>query len=253
MAENWLREVFPNTPKEILPLNPKMNNPGLMAVLTKFKSFVKGLIIYDPLLEKGTIEAATTIAGQTDGLVVSPSIALELKEFNFPVLKDLRELQFKNNISVLQWLKANYFEKANKQVAFTWSDGSTDRRSWGAANKDYVVANRLFTFYLNNEDKEERRQYSTIIKEYPAGTPVMGWADERFADALFASYGYFMVPYISVENLSVMSSYPSVSGKKPKPKVYPLSNNSVYNAFQVADGDKLHQSLVTNFVAAKKY
>jgi len=244
MAENWLREVFPNTPKEILPLDPKMNNPGLMAVLTKFKSFVKGLIIYDPLLEKGTIEAATTIAGQTDGLVVSPAFALELKEFYFPVLKDLRELQFKNNISCLQWLKANYFEKANKQVAFTWSHMSTDRRSWGAANKDYVVANRLFTFYLNNEDKEERRQYSTIIKEYPAGTPVMGWADERFADALFASYGYFMVPFISVENLSVMSSYPSVSGKKPEPKVYPINNNSVYIAFQVADGDNLEHSLM---------
>ena len=244
IAGTWLKEVFEAVPKEVLKTNPKIVNPGLMVLVAKFKSFIKGLIIYDPNLEDATIEAATTIAGQTDGLVVSPEIASLLKGYNFPVLKDLRELRFKDNIDCLAWLKTNYFKNANKQMAFTWSHMNTGKSSWGAANKDYVVANRLFTFYLNIENKAESKLYASVIKEYPAGTPVMGWTDERFADKLFADQGYFMVPVIAVENLSVFSSYPSVSGQQPKPKAYPVSNNAVYISFQVPDGDNLLHTIV---------
>ena len=244
MAGTWLKEIFNTTPKETLTINPGMTNPGLNTLLTKFKPFVKGLIIFDPGLEDATIEAATTIAGQTDGIVVSPVLALELKEYNFPVLKDLRELHFSSNIGCLQWLKANYFANANKQVAFTWSHMSTDKKSWGAANKDYIVANRLFTFYLDIENERERGYYDYILNEYASGTPVMGWTNESFANPLFGDLGHFMVCFIGTENLSVMSSYPSVSGKQPKPKVYPIKNNAVYIAFQVPDGDNLKHAMV---------
>lgn len=114
----------------------------------------------------------------------------------------------------------------------------------GAANKDYVVANRLFTYYLDIKNKEESQQYSTIVKKYPAGTPVMGWTDEIWADKLFSNMGYFMVPFIAVENLSVMASFPSASGAQPIPKAYPVSNNAVYIAFQVPDGDNLLHTMV---------
>lgn len=244
MAATWLKEIFSNTPKETLAIDAKALNPGLMALLPLFKSYIKGLIIYDPEVEAATIEAATTIAGQTDGLVVSPALYLQLSTFGFKTITDLREQHFANNISCLKWLKANCFKQANKQVAFTWSHMGTDKNSWGAANKDYVVANRLFTFYLNIENKEESHQYSSIIKEYPAGTPIMGWTDERFADRIFADDGYFMVPMIAVENLSVMSSYPSIKGLQHKPKAYPIKNNAVYIAFHVPDGDNLLHTLV---------
>lgn len=244
MAESWLKEIFNDIPQRKLPLKKEMPNPGLRASLDEFGPLVKGIIIYDDSLKEATIEAATTIAGQTNGVVVSPALATQLADYHFSVIQDLRLFKFKNNISCLQWLKLHYFKNANKKVAFTWSHMTTDKTSWGAANKDYVVANRLFTYYLNIRDKEESKAYSSILSEYPAGTPVMGWTDEIFADKLFASQGYFMVPYISVENLSVHSSFAAVSGKQTGPKVLPISNNAVYIAFHVPDGDNLLHSMV---------
>ena len=46
----------------------------------------------------------------------------------------------------------------------------------------------------------------------------MGWTDELKADKLFADYGYVMIPFISVENMTVMSSFPSVQGTPIEPK-----------------------------------
>lgn len=217
VADVFLEEILSDIPQERLSLNEKIENPGFYSLFYKFKSFIEGLIIFDPDLEQATIEAGTTIAGQTDSIVVSPEIYESLKDENIPVIENLREYNFKDNIECLKWLKENYFSKANKEVAFTWSHMTTDQKSWGTANKDYVVANKLFTFYLNVED-EERDHYQDIVNEYPPGTPIMGWADESWSDEYFASLGYFMVPYISVENLTVMSSFPTSSeNAQPEP------------------------------------
>jgi len=244
MGKVWLNEIFKDQPQQVLKLAPKTKNPGFTALINKYRSFVKGIIIYDPALEQATIEAATTIAGQTDGVIVSPAIAEALTSYKFKVIEDLRKYSFRKNLACLNWLKANYFEKSNKQVAFTWSHMTTDKKSWGGANKDYVVANRLFTYYLDIKDKDESRHYIDVIKEYPKGTPIVGWTDEIFADNLFAEQGCFMVPFISVENMTVMSSFPSVTGKQPEPKASPVSENAVYIAFHVPDGDNLLHTML---------
>jgi hypothetical protein len=243
MGDIWLHELFSKIPKEVLARDTTQQNPGFLALLARYPKAAKGIIIYDHSLEDATIEAATTIAGQTDGLILSPELAEQVKSYNFPVIADLRG-KFTNDLDCLNWLIANYFAGANKQVAFTWSHMSTGLQSWGAANKDYVVANRLFTYYLNIENEGERNHYADIVKLYPAGTPIMGWTNELSADHLFATLGYFMVPCIAVENLSVMSSFPSVKGNQPPPKVYPIKANAVYVACLISDGDNLEHSLV---------
>ncbi len=243
VAEKWLTEVYADLPQERLALGGGPN-PGFRALLERFGDVVKGWIVYDPRLEDATIEAATTIAGQTDGVVVSPELLDELKPLALPVLADLRDPAFADNVACLTWLKENWFAGASHQVAFTWRMVGTGEKSWGAANKDYVVANRLFTFSLDVSKAEESQRYAEILFEYPPGTPVMGWSDEMWADALFNRLGYFMVPCISVENLTVHASFPSTSMVAPEPKVLPLDPGAVYLAFFVADGDNLLHSLV---------
>jgi len=244
MGRVWLREIFSALPARELQTDPRQENPGFLALVADYKSYIKGLIIYDPALEEATIEAATTIAGQTDGIIVSPGLAKQLKAFGFPVIQDLRG-KFKNNMACLDWLKANYFATANHQVAFTWSHMTTDKKtSWGGANKDYVVANRLFTFFLNIQNDTERKYYTNIINEYSPGTPILGWTDELKADRMFAEMGYFMVAMIAVENLTVMSSFPSVTGRQPAPVALPVHSNDTFVACFVPDGDNLEHSLV---------
>lgn len=244
MGQFWLDEIFDDMPFEKLELDVRQSNPAFKALLAKYKDFVKGVVIYDPSLEQATIEAATTIAGQTDALILSPSLYEEVKGYGFHVIEDLRG-RFRSNIECVDWLLANYFEGANKDVAFTWSHMNLDfEESWGAANKDYVVANRLFTFYLDITVPDECHYNETVIKRYPAGTPIVGWTDELWADKLFADYGYVMVPLISVENMTVMSSFPDVQGKPIEPKAYDVDENTVVIAFLISDGDNLLHTMV---------
>lgn len=244
MGQFWLDRVLQDISQETLTLDAMKSNPAFSALVEHYKKYIKGVVIYDPALIEATIEAATTIAGQTDALIVSPRLYEEVKKYGFPVIQDLRG-RFKSNIECVDWLVENYFETANRDVAFTWSHMTTDfQESWGAANKDYVVANRLFTYFLDIQDHEECAYYENIVKKYPAGTQIMGWTDELKADKLFADYGYFMVPFISVENMTVMSSFPSVKGTPLKPQVYEAEPNTVYIALLVSDGDNLLHTMI---------
>lgn len=244
MGQFWLDQVLTDIPQQTLSLDTRQENPAFRAMVEQYKDRIKGVVIYDPALVEATIEAATTIAAQKDGLILSPRLYEQVKAYGFPVIEDLRG-KFKTNIECVDWLVANYFETANRDVAFTWSHMTTDfAESWGAANKDYVVANRLFTYFLDIQAHDECMYYENIVKKYPAGTQIMGWTDELKADKLFADYGYFMVPFISVENMSVMSSFPSVEGTPIEPIDYKAEPNTVYIAMLVADGDNLLHTMI---------
>lgn len=68
VSQDWIREgLFKDIKVEYLNGVPD-ENPGFTALLQHDKRFAKGLIIYDRKLVQATIEAATTIAGQTDGI-----------------------------------------------------------------------------------------------------------------------------------------------------------------------------------------
>lgn len=244
MGQFWLDNVLGDIPSEKLSPDMSQHNPAFKALLARYKECIKGVVIYDPELPQATIEAATTIAGQTDALIVSPSLYKEISDYGFPVVENLVG-KFHNNIECVDWLLANWFEGACHDVAFTWSHMTLDyEKTWGAANKDYVVANRLFTFYLDITVPEECHHNETVIKRYKPGTPIMGWTDELWADKLFADYGYVMVPMISVENMTIMSSFPSVEGKPFEPKVYDVDENTVLIAFLISDGDNLLHTMV---------
>lgn len=245
MGQRWLDEgLFNDIEKDIVKADEGAN-PGFASLLKRYKGSVKGLIVFDPKLEDATIEAATTIAGQTDGVVVSPAMVDELAGYGLPVLADLRENAFKDNVAVLKWLLEKWFAGANHELAFTWSHMTTDARSWGAANKDFVVAHKLFTFSLDINSETDRPHFAEVFSRYPQGTPVMGWVNETpYTYASIQDYGYFIVPYITTENLTVQSAFPSVKGTPITPKAAPIDEKAVYIAFFVADGDSLKHSMV---------
>ncbi len=243
VSERFLTELYSDIAIEFMKGGNDPERPGYSGLVRKFGKYIKGLIIWDPRLDQATIEAATTIAGQTDGIVVSPAMAEKLTE-EFPTIVDLREFGFHTNSDCLDWLLIHWMAGANKDFAFTWSHMTLDDKSWGAANKDYVVANRLFSYYLDITKDEEKECYRKVLEHYKPGTPILGWTDERWSDALFMKLGYFMVPYISAENITVHSSFPPTTGNALRPVPAPIINNGVYVAFFIADGDNLLHSMV---------
>ncbi len=252
VARSLLDMLYRELPTEHLAPADDVDWPGFLSMWERYAEHVTGLIIWDPGLAQATIEAATTIAGQTGALPVSPALARELCSRGAEVQIDLRDQRFLGNVAVLEWLLDRYFADANHEVAFTWSHMTTGADSWGAANKDYVVAHRLFSFYLNIFDEDERSHYADVVRQYPPGTPIMGWTDELVADQLFAGLGYFMVPYISVENLTVHSAFPSLdaSGRQPMPGPASWRDGCIYASMQLCDGDNLLHSMVYQVDAA---
>ena len=134
MGQFWLDRVLTDIPQETLTLDKTKTNPAFTAMVERYKDKIKGVVIYDPNLVQATIEAATTIAAQTDGLIVSPALYEQVKPYGFPVIQDLRG-KFRSNIECVDWLVENYFDSACHDVAFTWSHMTLDfEESWGAAN-----------------------------------------------------------------------------------------------------------------------
>jgi len=245
-ALQWLDHIYADIPKETLEPADSAEYPMLLSLMKRYGYLLKGAVIYDPDLEQATIELATTIAGQKDYLITSPALYEQLlaQGYVFPETKDLRACSFRSNVECLNYALEHYFENANHKVAFTWSHMTRGPESWGGANKDYVVANRLFTYYLNIFDQEERAHYQDVLERYPKGTPILGWTDEIVADGLFASLGMMMIPFISVENMTVASSFPPAELPPYRPECPELEEDAVYIVFQVADGDNLEHSLV---------
>src|SRR6266566_7207653 len=72
----WLNTSFASVSHDA---PPAANNDVLEALLITHRSSVQGMIIYDPDFID-SINIATTLAGQRDGIVVSPAQAQELQQ-----------------------------------------------------------------------------------------------------------------------------------------------------------------------------
>jgi len=219
---------------------------ALLPLIDRFETYIAGLIIWDPELEAATINAAVTIAGQTDGLAVSPSLARYLQQrYDWPVIEDLRSHRFVDDSAVLDWSLEHWMPGANKEIAAVWTPVSMRGTSWGSSFYDYVVANRLFTWSINERSEEQRAHCAVVLPHYAPGTPFIGWISERYVGELFHGAGYYMAPIMAVENLTVHASFPSSEGVpvQAAPQPAPLHDDAVYISMQVTDGDNLMMAM----------
>src|SRR5581483_1091676 len=92
----WLSQAFGFVPQERASVS---GDEALNGLLTTYGDTIQGGIIYDPDLVD-TINIATMLAGQRDGIVVSPEQAANLQ---LPVLLDLRTYGWKNRLQVYRW------------------------------------------------------------------------------------------------------------------------------------------------------
>src|SRR6266704_1207353 len=93
-AAFWLKEVFTDVPHDVSPVE---GDDVLKPLLDSYRSYIQGLIIYDPNCID-SINVATTLAGLRDSIVVSPALAetLQGQPYQLPVVADLRIYRWKN-------------------------------------------------------------------------------------------------------------------------------------------------------------
>jgi len=224
-----------------------------MSLLDRFRDSYKGVVITDPNLPASK-NVATMIASVKDGLVVSPRIA---KQLSLPVLDDLRG-RWQTSVEAYRWAFDNLWPKLNHHViACSWPDH--------LALRDYLVANRVFIFWLSGaldgarkyaSPNDEVRLMEELLAKMPVNIPVMSYPyagkdvgiGEGPGVSLFAEFGKYLVGTIDTSNLTVHSGIRIEQlRQKPAPPAPQVQADKVYFSYIISDGDNLPVLTSGNF------
>ncbi len=214
-------------------------------LLARFRSAVKGMVVYDPALP-ATRNVATMLAGVHDAVVASPRLARQLR---LPIVADLRG-RWKKSVDAYRWALDTLWNQMNHHlVACSYPDH--------LALRDYLVQHRVFIFWVSgpidgtrpySDPNAEARLAEEILSRMPPNTAVLSypWAGKDIGMGegpgvtLFAEFGKYLVGTINCANLSVHSGIRiDRFQQKPAPQAPPLQENKVYVSFVISDGDNL--------------
>src|SRR6266705_7003378 len=257
-AAFWLNEVFAQIPYDV---SHVVGNDVLSAMLTSYGSYIRGLIIYDPNCVE-SINIATMLAGQRDGVVVSPAQAdaLQGPPHQLPVIADLRIYQWKNRIQAYTWAERNLLKNAAPNLV-----AGMDPKISGAL-RSFLVATRTFIYWLDaskcipdifNGWISECGLMQRIFSAFPAGTIHLGWfVDEPQGVKLTSKAAMPVLASDFFENLEVWTSVQNVQSTDQASNVgtglAPSSAQDLnivenvsavtpkaYVSFTISDGDNL--------------
>jgi hypothetical protein len=213
-AAFWLNQVFAQVPHDVA---PAMGNAALDAMLNSYGSSIRGMIIYDPNCID-SINIATMLAGQSDGIVVSPAQADALRgpPHQLSVIADLRIYHWKNRIQAYTWAESNLLKNAATNLI-----AGFDPKIPGAL-RSFLVATRTFIYWLNPRNflpdilhgcVSERGLMRRIFSAFPAGTIHLGWfIDEPQGVKLTSKAAMPVLASDFFQNLEVWSSVQNVQG-----------------------------------------
>src|SRR5438876_5245472 len=214
-AAFWFLEVFAQMPHDV---SLATGNAALDAMLNKYGSSIQGMIIYDPNCID-SINIATMLAGQRDGMVVSPAqaVALQGPPHQLPVIADLRIYQWKNRIQAYAWAERNLLKSSTPNLV-----AGLDPKISGAL-RSFLVATRTFIYWLDarkflpdicNGWVSERGLMQRIFKDFPPGTIHLGWfVDEGQGVRLTSKAAMPVLASDYFENLEVWTSTQNAQGK----------------------------------------
>ena len=211
-AAFWFQEVFAQIPHDV---SLATGNAALDAMLNRYGSSIQGMIIYDPN-SIDSINIATMLAGQRDGMVVSPAQAgaLQGPPHQLPVIADLRIYQWKNRIQAYAWAERNLLKNAATNLI-----AGLDPKISGAL-RSFLVATRTFIYWLDaskcipdifNGWISECGLMKRIFSAFPAGTIHLGWfVDEPQGVKLTSKAAMPVLASDFFENLEVWTSVQNV-------------------------------------------
>ncbi|MDB5271825.1 MAG: hypothetical protein JWO58_192 [Chitinophagaceae bacterium] len=203
-------------------------------LITKYRSEISGLIVYDPA-QIHTVNLATTLAKDKKALVASPALLAKLTAapYNLPVVMDLRG-QFTSKLQVYQTLYNTYWPNIDHRLLIGLSPDLHQ-----ASLREYASALGAAVIWLDPNVSGESELLNSFLASMGAGSTFMGWWPEEGSGVTRASqYGIATVASDYATNLTVHSGMPRTVNIKPIPPK-PALQNKLYVAFIMSDGDNL--------------
>ncbi|MBO3272248.1 T9SS type A sorting domain-containing protein [Hymenobacter defluvii] len=203
-------------------------------LITKYRSEVNGLIVYDPA-QIHTVNLATLLANDKKALIASPDLVSRLTAapYNLPVLLDLRG-QFSSKLQVYQTIYSTYWPKLDHRLLIGLSP-----EAHKASLREYATALGAAVIWLDPKMAGESELLDSFLASMPAGSNVMGWWPEEQPGVERASrYGIATIASDYATNLTMHSGMPRKVTLQPIPPK-PALQNKIYVAFILSDGDNL--------------
>lgn len=239
----WLNMAFPHVQHEYA--TPVKNDDVVEALLIKYRDSVQGMIIYNPNFPD-SINIATTLAGQRNGIIVSPAQAQALQTpFKLPSFFDLNQFKWKTRFQAYQWAYDNLLSASSSRLIAGLNPGAIALRS-------FLVATRTFVYWLDSRDilpditnllSSEHKLMQQIFSKFPAGSTHLGWfIDEPSGVGLTSKAAITVLASDLFSNLEVFSAIPTsapLPPLKPVPAVRTPQTDKIYVSFTISDGDNL--------------
>lgn len=243
----WLKQAFGGISQDSALLN---NDDAIRALLITYRSSVQGMIIYDPGFVD-TVNVATTLAGQRNGIVVSPELAQVLQQgYDLPIIEDFRTHRWRTRTQAYDWARQNLLDGASARLV-----AGLDPTNVGGL-RSFLVATRTFVYWLDSRKYlpdfsdgllSERCLLQEILAHFSSATVHLGWfIDEssgvnltsRAAVPVLASDFFFnLETWTAVQPQSSAALKQAPANEVPSP-----AKDKVYVSFTMSDGDNLQYS-----------
>lgn len=207
----------------------------LRALLTRFRTAVKGAIVASPS-NPGTVNLATTMAGFDGSVVIFPGQERLAASLGIPIRYRFDTPVFSGDspVQTYRWGVRHLLPKTSTRLEVALSGSS-----YGTI-RDYAVSSRAFVYWLTSTHPAQRALLDTITGHTPANTPVMGYLPDENPDvADISAAGHFLNGSNTVTNESFWSSLPSPPFLRQPGEPAPIraGSGTVYVAFMMSDGD----------------
>lgn len=227
-----------------------------MSIFLKFKSMLKGLIIWDPNMVVDTQNVAVTLAGLKDAIPCSPQMAktLEAAPYNYKVLMDLRKNHFSNRYNTYKWL-VNYIHPYMNKISFPVWIGDPDGSNSGDDPSLRDWSTQHYGIDFEADANTDFNVIKMILGLFPKDSPVYGYI--FYVDAQYkktnlpilegvsvgdiSKLGDYLIPTDGFHNLSVFSQLKATKTVTPRwnSKTIVPNKSKTYVLFATTDGDNV--------------
>ena len=225
------------------------SNLNLDTYFSRYSNAYRKIIIYDPNLP-ATINIATMIASLEQGIVVAPG-----DTERFGAGKEVEDLRgrWTRNVDAYRWAFENLWPRMNQQILACYHPNSIPHHL-----RDYLIRNRVFTFWITGKEKEdgihssfdlEKAFVEELLAASPVNIPVIGFwfsgadpgINEYTGVGLGGEYGKITVVYDWGSNSSLLSGVavdfePVISAYREQLRPSPaLDHSKTYIAFDIVE------------------
>lgn len=203
------------------------NADSAEAVVERFKSKLKGYILYAP--ETASVQVATTLSGIKSALAVTPALEAMAKKAGLKQLDDVRTRDE-------EWLFNTYWKQINHDLIIE------QPKTAGSELRDLAAMAKAMVIYGNTDFK------SKVLKSLNPHAKGIGYGDYAKGENVFiddySKNDRYLIADGLVINTTVFCGYTLESLKQPNRTAQVKADSKKhYLAFQVSDGDNVQYVL----------